>query len=119
MLLMDGQLDVPFINMLEQKLEKSRFTRVDSDVVDHLIAKDDASKSELEGSKKSVLSSVFRSQLPKLEQVEFNVEAQAMGETVSPIIITQAEYMRRMKEMASIQPGMSFMAKCRPCTTWY
>ena len=107
-LLMDGQLDVPFINMLEQKLEKSRFTRVDSDVVDHLIAKDDANKSELEGSKKSVLSSVFRSQLPKLEKVEFNVEAQAMGETVSPIIITQAEYMRRMKEMASIQPGMSF-----------
>ena len=107
-LLMDGQLDVPFINMLEQKLEKSRFTRVDSDVVDRLIAKDDASKSELEGSKKSVLSSVFRSQLPKMEKVEFNVEAQAMGETVSPIIITQAEYMRRMKEMASIQPGMSF-----------
>ena len=107
-LLMDGQLDVPFINMLEQKLEKSRFTRVDSDVVDRLIAKDDANKSELEGSKKSVLSSVFRSQLPKLEKVEFNVEAQAMGETVSPIIITQAEYMRRMKEMASIQPGMSF-----------
>lgn len=107
-LLMDGQLDMPFINMVEQKLEKSRFTRVDSDVIDRLIVKENNNNTELESGKKSLLSGVFRSQLPKLDKVEFNVETQAMGETVAPIVITQAEYMRRMKEMASIQPGMSF-----------
>ena len=106
-LMMDGQLDVPMINMLEQKLEKSRFTRVDSDVIDRLIVKDEPKGEELKEDKRSILSTVFSGQLPKLQKTEFHVEAQAMGENASPVIITQAEYMRRMKEMANIQPGMS------------
>lgn len=107
-LVMDGQLDVPMINMLEQKLEKSRFTRVDSDVIDRLIVKDEQKGEELAADKREVLSAVFKGQLPKVEKTEFHVDTQAMGETAAPIMITQSEYMRRMKEMASIQPGMSF-----------
>ena len=107
-LLMDGQLDVAMVSMLEHKLEKCRFTRVDSDVVDRLIAKDEPKNEELATEKKDILSSVFRSQLPTLNKVEFNVEAQAMGENGAPIMITQSEYMRRMKEMSHIQAGMSF-----------
>ena len=108
-LLMDGQLDVAMISMLEQKWEKSRFTRVDSDIIEHLIVKDDVKKEPaLEAGKQDVLSSVFRSQLPVIEKVEFSVVAQSLGENNSPILITQSEYMRRMKEMASIQAGMSF-----------
>ena len=105
---MDGQLDVPMINMLEQKLEKSRFTRVDSDVIDRLIVKEEQKGEELAADKREMLATVFKGQLPKVQKTEFHVETQAMGETAAPIIITQAEYMRRMKEMASIQPGMSF-----------
>ena len=107
-LIMDGQLDVPMINMLEQKLEKSRFTRVDSDVIDRLIVKEEQKGEELAADKREMLATVFKGQLPKVQKTEFHVETQAMGETAAPIIITQAEYMRRMKEMASIQPGMSF-----------
>ena len=107
-LLMDGQLDVAMVSMLEHKLEKCRFTRVDSDVVDRLIAKDEPKGEELAAEKKDILSSVFRSQLPSMNKVEFNVEAQAMGENSAPIMITQSEYMRRMKEMSHIQAGMSF-----------
>ncbi len=107
-LLLDGQLDVPMINLLEQKFEKSRFTRVDSDVIDRLIVKEDQKGEELPQDKSQILSSVFKGQMPKLQKTEFHVETQPMGETAAPIIITQAEYMRRMKEMAQIQPGMSF-----------
>ena len=107
-LMMDGQLDVPMINMLEQKFEKSRFTRVDSDIIDRLIVKEEKHGEELTADKKKFLSTVFQGQLPKVQKVEFHVETQALGETASPIVITQAEYMRRMKEMANIQPGMSF-----------
>ena len=107
-LLMDGQLDTALISMLEQKLEKSRFTRVDSDIIDRLIVKDDHTSSGLEEEKGEILSSVFRSQLPQITKVEFHVEAHGMGESSSPILITQSEYMRRMKEMASIQGGMNF-----------
>jgi molecular chaperone HtpG len=107
-LLMDGQLDVPMINMLEQKFEKSRFTRVDSDVIDRLIAKEERKDASLEVGQRDILSSVFRSQLPQMKKVEFNVETQSLGETGTPIMITQSEYMRRMKEMANIQAGMSF-----------
>lgn len=107
-LLMDGQLDVPMISMLEQKLEKCRFTRVDSDVVDRLITKDAPMGNELADDKKDILASVFRSQLPGMKKMEFNVETQALGENATPIMITQSEYMRRMKEMANIQAGMSF-----------
>ena len=107
-LLMDGQLDVAMISMLEQKFEKSRFTRVDSDVIDRLIAKEEHKEANLESNQREILSSVFRSQLPQIKKVEFNVETQALGENGAPIMITQSEYMRRMKEMANIQAGMSF-----------
>ncbi len=107
-LLMDGQLDTAVVGMFEQKFEKSRFTRVDADVVDRLIVKEDASKEELPEDKKEILSGVFSTQMPKISKMEFNVEVQAMGETAAPVIITQSEYMRRMKDMSKIQPGMSF-----------
>ena len=107
-LLMDGQLDVAMVSMLEQKFEKSRFTRVDSDVIDRLIAKEERKDASLEVGQRDILSSVFRSQLPQMKKVEFNVETQSLGETGTPIMITQSEYMRRMKEMANIQAGMSF-----------
>ncbi|WP_221657622.1 molecular chaperone HtpG [Bacteroides salyersiae] len=107
-LLMDGQLDVAMVSMLEQKFEKSRFTRVDSDVVDNLIVKEDKKDDALETNKQEALSAVFKSQLPKVDKTEFNVMTQALGENSAPVMITQSEYMRRMKEMANIQAGMSF-----------
>ena len=107
-LLMDGQLDVAMVSMLEQKLEKSRFTRVDSDVIDNLIVKEDKKSEVLEATKQEALTAAFKSQLPKMEKVEFNVMTQALGENGAPVMITQSEYMRRMKEMANIQAGMSF-----------
>ena len=110
-LLLDGQLDVPAIQMLEQKFEKSRFTRVDSDIIDRLIVKDDAPKSTLSDDESANLSSVFRSQMPKIEKTEFMVEVQALGEQARPVMITQNEYMRRMKEMSRFQPGMNFYAQ--------
>lgn len=110
-LLLDGQLDVPVISMLEQKLEKSRFTRVDSDIIDRLIVKEDLKKNELGDDERDNLSSVFRSQIPSLDKVEFYVEVQSLGETASPVTITQSEYMRRMKDMSRFQPGMNFYAQ--------
>lgn len=107
-LLMDGQLDTAMVGMFEQKFEKSRFTRVDADVVDRLIVKDNVNKEELPEGKKEILSGVFSTQMPKIDKMEFNVEVQAMGETAAPVIITQSEYMRRMKDMSKIQAGMSF-----------
>ena len=107
-LLMDGQLDVALISMLERKLEKTHFTRVDGDVVDKLIVKDDNANNNLDFAKSSILSSIFKSQMPKIEKTEFNIEAQGMGENATPVMITQSEYMRRMKEMANIQQGMAF-----------
>jgi molecular chaperone HtpG len=110
-LLLDGQLDIPVISMLEQKFEKSRFTRVDSDIIDRLIIKEDHKESELDSDKRDNLSSVFRSQMPKLDKIEFNVEVQALGEQMQPVIITQSEYMRRMKDISRFQAGMSFYAQ--------
>ena len=107
-LLMDGQLDIAVVSMLEQKLEKCRFTRVDSDVIDKLIVKEDAKNEELEAGKQEVLSIMFKSQLPKIEKAEFHITADSLGENAFPVMITQSEYMRRMKEMANIQSGMSF-----------
>ena len=107
-LLLDGQLDVPMINMLEHKFEKSRFTRVDSDVIDRLIVKDEPKGEEITVEKKEIVSDVFKGQLPSLDKTEFHVDVQALGETSAPVVITQSEYMRRMKEMANIQQGMSF-----------
>ena len=110
-LLLDGQLDTPMASMLEQKLEKSRFVRVDSDTVDRLIIKEDLKKTELNDTDRANLSQVFRSQLPQLDKVEFNVEVQPMGEEGQPVLITQSEYMRRMKDMSRYQSGMSFYAQ--------
>ncbi len=110
-LLMDGQLDIPVVSMLEQKFEKSRFTRVDSDIIDRLIVKEDIKKSELDSDKRDNLSSVFRSQMPHLDKIEFNVEVQSLGAEQQPVIITQSEYMRRMKDMSRFQAGMSFYAQ--------
>ena len=107
-LLLDGQLDTPIVSMLERKFEKSRFTRVDADIIDRLIVKEDANKSELDAEKSANLSAIFNFQMPKLDKTEFHVEAQSMGENGMPVMITQSEYMRRMKDMAHIQPGMSF-----------
>ena len=107
-LLLDGELDTPVVSMLEQKLEKSRFTRVDGDIIDRLIVKDDQPKNELGKDEADNLSQVFRSQMPKLEKAEFYVEVQSLGEQAQPVVITQSEYMRRMKDMSRFQPGMSF-----------
>ncbi len=110
-LLLDGQLDTPMVSMLEQKLEKTRFTRVDADIVDRLIMKEDNKESELAKEEKDNLTEAFRSQLPKLEKTEFYVDVQALGEQNLPVIITQSEYMRRMKEASKYQAGMSFYAQ--------
>lgn len=110
-LLLDGQLDVPVVSMLEQKFEKSRFMRVDSDIIDRLIVKDDVKKTELDSDKADNLSAAFRSQMPKLNKVEFNIEVQALGENNMPVMITQSEYMRRMKDISRFQSGMSFYAQ--------
>ena len=107
-LMFDGQLDVPMVSMLEQKFEKSRFSRVDADIIDRLIAKDDTKKDQLDTADSDKLSEVFRSQMPVGNKVTYNVEVEALGEESTPVIITQSEYMRRMKEMSHFQPGMSF-----------
>ena len=107
-LLFDGQLDVPCIQTLEQKFEKSRFTRVDSDTVDHLIQKEDKPKTDLSDTERDNLSAVFQSQMPKLDKAEFIVEVNALGAEQRPVVITQNEWMRRMKEMSRYQSGMGF-----------
>ena len=107
-LLLDGQLDVPCIQTLEQKFEKSRFTRVDADTVDHLIQKDDKPQSNLSDTERDNLSAVFQSQMPKMDKAEFIVEVNALGEEQRPVVITQNEWMRRMKEMSRYQSGMGF-----------
>mgnify|MGYP000080302263 FL=1 len=110
-LLLDGQLDVPAVSMFEQKLEKSRFMRVDSDTADRLIVKEDAQKSMLDGDDADNLSAAFRSQMPSIDKAEFSVEVQALGADAQPVVITQSEYMRRMKDMSRYQPGMGFYAQ--------
>ena len=110
-LLLDGQLDVPTVSMFEQKFEKSRFMRVDSDIIDRLIVKEDIKKNELDSDQTDNLSSAFRSQMPQIEKAEFSVEVQSLGENAQPVIITQSEYMRRMKDISRYQSGMSFYAQ--------
>ena len=110
-LLLDGQLDNPMVSMLEQKLEKTRFSRVDADIIDRLIQKEDKKESELAKDEHTNLEQAFRSQLPKMEKTEFYVDVQALGEQTLPVIITQSEYMRRMKEASKFQAGMAFYAQ--------
>lgn len=107
-LVMDGQLDSHFVGMLENKIEKSRYVRVDSDTVENLIPKEDKKAVELTSEQRDMLSGIFRSRLPKVEKAEFLVEFESLAPSSNPIMITQNEYMRRMKEMAAMQPGMSF-----------
>ncbi len=107
-LLMDGQLDTPLVSALERKLEKTTFTRVDGDVIDRLIQKEDTKRELLEAERGDKLSTIFRTQMPRTDKMDFNVEIQALGEEQMPVMITQSEYMRRMKEMSRLQPGMSF-----------
>lgn len=107
-LLMNGQLDSHFVGLLEQKIEKSRFVRVDSDVVENLIPKADKKSADLSAEQRDMLTTLFNSQLPKVEKAQFFVTFEALGENGAPIVITQNEYMRRMKEMAAMQPGMNF-----------
>ena len=110
-LLMDGQLDTPMVGMLEQKLEKSRFTRVDADIIERLIVKEDAPKNTLSKEDSDNLAEIFKSQMPKSEKANFYVEVQNLGEEAQPLIITQSEYMRRMKDMSRYQQGMGFYAQ--------
>ena len=110
-LLFDGQLDVPMINLLEQKLEKCRFTRVDADIADKLIAKENQKESDVVGSDKDCLTYVFKSQMPAIDKTEFVVDVQALGEDGAPLMITQNEFMRRMKDMSQFQPGMGFYSQ--------
>ena len=110
-LLMDGQLDTPVVSMLEQKFEKTRFTRVDSDIIERLIVKEDEPKQTLDADTADNLSQAFRSQMPSIEKTEFYVEVQAMGENARPVLITQSEYMRRMKDISRYQQGMAFYAE--------
>ncbi len=107
-LLMDGQLDVHVVSLFEQKFEKCSFTRVDSDVVDRLIVKDDTIADQLPTEKATILSESFQSLMPTIDKAMFNVSTSAMGAATAPVVITQNEYMRRMKEQAQLQPGMSF-----------
>lgn len=107
-LLMDGQLDSHFVGLLEQKIEKNRFVRVDSDVVENLIPKADKKSADLPADRRDMLTTLFNSQIPAVEKAQFYVSFEALGENGAPIVITQNEYMRRMKEMAALQPGMNF-----------
>lgn len=107
-LVMDGQLDSHFIGLLENKIEKSRFVRVDSDVADNLIPKDDKKAADLTPEQRDILTSLFRSRIPKVDKAEFLVNFEALSADANPVMITQNEYMRRMKDMAAMQPGMSF-----------
>lgn len=107
-LLMEGQLDTPVINFLEQKFEKSRFSRVDSDAIDRLIQKEDSAANEIDKEDSKNVAEMFNSQLPKIDRTVFHVETRSLGETASPVTIIQSEYMRRMKEMSRLQQGMSF-----------
>ena len=107
-LVLDGQLDVPAISLLEEKFEKSRFVRVDSDIIERIIVKKDATESTLSEEERDKLSQVFRTQIPKLNKANFNVEVQSLGVDNQPVLITQNEYMRRMKDMSRFQSGMGF-----------
>ncbi|GAB6977258.1 molecular chaperone HtpG [Prevotella falsenii] len=110
--LADGQLDVPAVSMLEQKFDKSRFVRVDSDVIDRIIVKDNAANEQkLAENDTDLLTQAFQSQMPKMEKAEFMVAVEALGETAQPVVATQNEYMRRMKEMSQYQQGMAFYAQ--------
>ena len=105
-LIMDGQLDVHVVSQLEQKFEKTRFVRVDSDVIDKIIVKDDAAKVSLTDEQRDALVTVFDSQIPALDKTNFIVTFEQLAPTSNPVFVTQNEFMRRMKEMSALQGGM-------------
>lgn len=107
-LLFDGQLDTAMVSMLEQKLEKSRFSRVDGDVIDRIIRKEDDKKEQLAAEDVAALDGAFMAILPQVDKAQFHVESVPMGEDSAPVVITQSEYMRRMKDASRYQQGMSF-----------
>ena len=107
-LLLDGELDTPTINMFEQKFEKSRFTRVDGDIIDRLIVKDEVKKVDFSEEEVANISEVFKSQMPAIEKTDFMVQVQALGAEAAPVMFTQNEYMRRMKDASRFQSGMGF-----------
>lgn len=107
-LLMDGQLDVHWVGLLEQKLEKTRFVRVDSDIIDHIIQKEDIKEIVLSDKQKETLTHTIKAQLPAIEKTEFTVDFKALGESSRPVQIVQNEFSRRMKEMAAMQQQMAF-----------
>jgi len=105
-LIMDGQLDVHVVSQLEQKFEKTRFVRVDSDVIDKLIQKEEVAKVALTDDQRDALVAVFDSQLPNVEKANFIVTFEQLSPTANPVFVTQNEFMRRMKEMSALQGGM-------------
>ena len=107
-LLMDGQLDNHFVGLLESKLDKTTFVRVDSDVIDNLIRKDGRKEVDLSALQRNIMTTVFKSQTPDVDKAQFLVSFEALSDKSQPIVITQNEYMRRMKDMAALQPGMNF-----------
>jgi chaperone htpG len=107
-LLFDGQLDTAMVSMLEQKFEKSRFSRVDGDVIDRIIRKEDDKKEQLAAEDVAALDGAFMAILPQVDKAQFHVESVPMGEDSAPVVITQSEYMRRMKDASRYQQGMSF-----------
>ena len=107
-LLMNGELDVPFMQHLESKLEKTRFVRVDSDVIDNLIAKSDKAALTLSEDEQNKLKDLFKNNLPALDKVNFDVKLESLGEDALPVMLTQNEFMRRMKDMSALQAGLNF-----------
>lgn len=107
-LIMDGQLDTHVVGQLEQKLDKTSFIRVDSDTIENIIKKEDTSTVSFTDDQQNALREVFKTSLPKLDKTEFMVMFEALGENTNPVMLTQSEYMRRMREMSAMQPGMSF-----------
>ena len=107
-LLMDGQLDFHWVGLIEQKLDKTRFVRVDSDIIEHIIQKEDIKEVELSDDQKESLTQTVKAQLPAIEKTEFSVDFKALGESTKPVQIVQNEFSRRMKEMAAMQQQMAF-----------
>lgn len=107
-LLMDGELDVPFIQQVEAKSEKTRFVRVDSDIIENLIPKEDKASVSLSEDEQKQLKGVFEKLLPQMDKTRFDVQLEALGQDFLPIVLTQNEFMRRMQDMSKLQPGMSF-----------
>ena len=110
-LMMDGQLDTSTVSMFEQKFEKTRFTRVDADILERLIVKEDAKKVDLSKEDTDKLTEAFKGKLPTMDKATFNVEIQALGEDAAPVMFTQNEYMRRMKDISKYQSGMAFYSQ--------